>query len=452
MSPEDYLKQGDLSGTLSALQDQVRSNPADAKLRVFLFQLLCVQGDWHRALTQLNVAGELDSQTFPMVQTYRETLRCEALRDTVFSTDRQPLVLGEPERWIALWLEALRQANDGKLEDAATLREEAFDAGADVTEISGKLLLADEQEVAFEWLADGDTRIGPFFEAIVNGGYYWIPLNRVHSLTLDSPADLRDLGQGFGDIAVTPSADSGASYVLLWPYARPWRLLRVQPVLRAIADAGRAAEILAEAIETDTQERASHVATPVEEAPELPAAVEEPKRWQPYPTVPLAAAASLIVITLVATAWVSLSGNRPATYVTDNVVTSVDLLFVDLDDGSLEVLDAANGNTLGTLEPDADGFLRSTLRAMARARRAAGEDVDAAFAIKQTSDNRLLLVDTVTDQRVDLWAFGPTNAAAFARFLPTKVTAEVTTTSSEDSQVSDSAMRVVAHTNQETAQ
>ncbi len=193
MSPEDYLKQGDLSGTLSALQDQVRSNPADAKLRVFLFQLLCVQGDWHRALTQLNVAGELDSQTFPMVQTYRETLRCEALRDTVFSTDRQPLVLGEPERWIALWLEALRQANDGKLEDAETLREEAFHAGADVTEISGKLLLADEQEVAFEWLADGDTRIGPFFEAIVNGGYYWIPLNRVHSLTLDSPADLRDL-------------------------------------------------------------------------------------------------------------------------------------------------------------------------------------------------------------------------------------------------------------------
>ena len=279
-----------------------------------------------------------------------------------------------------------------------------------------------------------------------------IPLSMSLPHTKIDTADLRDLGQGFGDIAVTPSADSGASYVLLWPYARPWRLLRVQPVLRAIADAGRAAEILATAIETDTQERASHVATPVEEAPELPAAVEEPKRWQPYPTVPLAAAASLIVITLVATAWVSLSGNRPATYVTDNVVTSVDLLFVDLDDGSLEVLDAASGNTLGTLEPDADGFLRSTLRAMARARRAAGEDVDAAFAIKQTSDNRLLLVDTVTDQRVDLWAFGPTNAAAFARFLPTKVTAEVTSTSAEDSQVSDSAMRVVAHTNQETAQ
>ena len=128
-----------------------------------------------------------------MVQTYRETLRCEALRDTVFTSHRQPLVLGEPERWIALWLEGLRQANDGKLEEAASLRDEAFEEGADVTEISGKLMLGEDREVSFEWIADGDTRIGPFFEAIVNGGYYWIPLNRVHSVTLDAPADLRDL-------------------------------------------------------------------------------------------------------------------------------------------------------------------------------------------------------------------------------------------------------------------
>ena len=47
--------------------EQVRSEPANAKLRVFLFQLLCVNGDWDRALSQLNVAGELDAGTPVMI-------------------------------------------------------------------------------------------------------------------------------------------------------------------------------------------------------------------------------------------------------------------------------------------------------------------------------------------------------------------------------------------------
>ena len=47
------------------------------KLRVFLFQLLCVLGQWERALTQLNVAAELDAQALAMAQMYREALQCE---------------------------------------------------------------------------------------------------------------------------------------------------------------------------------------------------------------------------------------------------------------------------------------------------------------------------------------------------------------------------------------
>ncbi|MFO1349473.1 MAG: hypothetical protein U1F68_01835 [Gammaproteobacteria bacterium] len=36
------------------MQEQVRKNPANAKYRVFLFQLLAVLGQWERALNQLN--------------------------------------------------------------------------------------------------------------------------------------------------------------------------------------------------------------------------------------------------------------------------------------------------------------------------------------------------------------------------------------------------------------
>ena len=50
-------------GALPQLQEAVRANPGDAKLRIFLFQLLSVLGQWERALNQLNVSAEIDPNT-----------------------------------------------------------------------------------------------------------------------------------------------------------------------------------------------------------------------------------------------------------------------------------------------------------------------------------------------------------------------------------------------------
>jgi type VI secretion system protein ImpE len=182
---EELLKRADLFGALDALQDQVRASPADAKLRVFLFQLLSVMGSWDRALNQLNVVGDLDASALPMVQTYREILRCEVLREAVFSGQRNPLVFGDPERWIALALEAVKLVETGAYEQAAALRDQAYE---DAVAVSGKV-----NGESFEWIADADSRIGPFLEAVVNGGYYWIPFHRIASIELSPPEDLRDM-------------------------------------------------------------------------------------------------------------------------------------------------------------------------------------------------------------------------------------------------------------------
>ena len=61
MTAEQYLRNAQLDDALKALQDQVRAQPAKAELRVFLFQLLAVMGQWSRAQNQLKVAGELDA-------------------------------------------------------------------------------------------------------------------------------------------------------------------------------------------------------------------------------------------------------------------------------------------------------------------------------------------------------------------------------------------------------
>lgn len=185
MNPEQSLREGKLAEALNQLQQQVRQNPADAKLRVFLFQLLAVMGQWERAMNQLNVAGDMDSSTLSMVQTYREALRCELLRTEVFAGRRSPLVFGDPEQWLALLIQALQPYAEGHYDKAAALHEQALEA-APAT--AGTI---DDQP--FQWISDADPRLGPVLEAVVNGRYYWISFSNIHRIEFEAPTDLRDM-------------------------------------------------------------------------------------------------------------------------------------------------------------------------------------------------------------------------------------------------------------------
>lgn len=185
---EQALRDGDAAQAITLLQTQIRAQPADARLRVFLFQLLCVTGDWKRALNQLNVAGELDASTLAMVQAYRETIHCETLREQVFKGAKAPLLFGEPETWVALLIEALLREGRGEADAAAQLRDQAFEQAP----ASGGTLRGEGEPTRFEWIADADMRLGPVLEAVINGRYYWVPFSRLAEITLESPTDLRD--------------------------------------------------------------------------------------------------------------------------------------------------------------------------------------------------------------------------------------------------------------------
>lgn len=185
MRAEDALKDGDVDTALADLTERVRKAPSDPRLRVFLFQLLAVLGRWERALNQLGVAGELDAGALAMVNTYRDAIRCEALRTRVFEGERHPLLFGEPEDWMALLVQALRVAATNGAEDSQALRERAFEA-APAT--AGRL-----DDLPFQWIGDADGRLGPMLEAIIEGRYFWVPFHRIRALELEPPADLRDL-------------------------------------------------------------------------------------------------------------------------------------------------------------------------------------------------------------------------------------------------------------------
>ena len=184
MDATDHLKSGDLDGTLQALQSEVRANPGDAKRRIFLFQLLCVLGDWKRAIAQLKLCAELDPAAIPMAQTYREAIICELHREKVFAGEVAPMVLGEPAQWLALLIQAQGHLAQGRVAEAEGLRAQAFEAAP---ETSGEM-----DGTRFSWIADADMRLGPVLEAVINGRYFWVPFAAIRSLSLDAPADLRD--------------------------------------------------------------------------------------------------------------------------------------------------------------------------------------------------------------------------------------------------------------------
>ncbi|MET0335230.1 MAG: type VI secretion system accessory protein TagJ [Rhizobacter sp.] len=182
---QELIAAGDPQGALQLLQQQVRDKPGDAKLRVFLFQLLSVLGQWERAMTQLEVCGQLDATTLAMVQTYREAIKCEAVRGAVFAGKTTPVIFGKPAEWIALLVQALAHEAQGHPEQAQALREQAFDAApTSAGTLNGE---------AFDWIADADSRLGPVLEVVLNGRYTWVPFEALSAVTVDEPEDLRDM-------------------------------------------------------------------------------------------------------------------------------------------------------------------------------------------------------------------------------------------------------------------
>lgn len=69
-----------------------------------------------------------------------------------------------------------------------------------------------------------------------------LPFSKIDGASFKPHAD------GSGDISVTLTADNKLSYLMLWPFARPWHVVRTQPMLRSIPEPRAVAELLSAAL------------------------------------------------------------------------------------------------------------------------------------------------------------------------------------------------------------
>jgi hypothetical protein len=91
-----------------------------------------------------------------------------------------------------------------------------------------------------------------------------LPLTQIAAVDLAARAD------GTGDMPLNLLGTPRLGYLALWPYARPWRLSRPQPMLRAVPQAAQVAALVARACLTANPDgRVAAIQTPAESTPAL---------------------------------------------------------------------------------------------------------------------------------------------------------------------------------------
>lgn len=136
----------------------------------------------------------------------------------------------------------------------------------------------------------------------------------------------------------------------------------------------------------------------------------------------LRGAMALVVVVSLSATYSFTQSSDPLAQASDidrgTAVQSRNLYFHDAEGGRVIVKDANDQSTVAVITIGEDGFMRSVMRGLARQRIASGFDDSEPFELTSWNLGYLSLNDPVTGRFIELTAFGPDNAGAFARLLP----------------------------------
>jgi putative photosynthetic complex assembly protein len=145
--------------------------------------------------------------------------------------------------------------------------------------------------------------------------------------------------------------------------------------------------------------------------------MSDPFHNKPFPRGVLAAVGTLIGVSLLAVSfgrWADVGTTRVPEAA---LIETRDLHFADRADGAVVAFESDVDAPVAVLAPGTNGFARGVLRGLARERRRSDIGMDPPFRLARWSDGRLTLEDPTTGRRIELGAFGPTNAEVFAELM-----------------------------------
>jgi putative photosynthetic complex assembly protein len=145
------------------------------------------------------------------------------------------------------------------------------------------------------------------------------------------------------------------------------------------------------------------------------------------PTVPRGAligvgvllAGILGMTSAVSLGWLPHSANPSASRAEANIAPAKERLlrFADRADGAVVVSDAGSGDVVKVVEFGQGGFLRATMRRMAKARLAKGIGAEPPFRLVRWENGALSLHDPQTGREAEIHGFGADHSRIFAEML-----------------------------------
>ena len=137
----------------------------------------------------------------------------------------------------------------------------------------------------------------------------------------------------------------------------------------------------------------------------------------PFPRGILAIAGTVIALSIAFAAVGRMTGAANSAPTAAPIATR-ELLFRDQANGGVAVFDAINtAAPIEVIAPGTNGFLRATMRGLARQRLRQDANLDVPFRLTGWADGRLTLEDPTTGRRVEMEAFGISNEEIFAHLL-----------------------------------
>lgn len=184
MNATNLYQQGNLTAAIDAGAQELKAAPGNPGKRAFLAELLCIQGSYERAETQLETLLALEPRSLITVGTWRNLLRAATARQDVFTQGGVPEVIGSVSPRIRSLLEVLLAVREGNDATAQVARLE------DERQASPCIINGTEVED----LRDVDDRFAGIFELLAsNGKYFWVEQSDIVSMEFDKPERALDL-------------------------------------------------------------------------------------------------------------------------------------------------------------------------------------------------------------------------------------------------------------------
>lgn len=180
------LRDGSLDQALDAAAAAVKTRPGDTEARALYAELLCFDGQFERADTQLETLLRLDPTLTLPVGTWRQLLRAAQARADVFERGATPALTREPTASIRTALKALTALRAGNAAEAAALCREAEATREAQARLVNGTPVSDIRDL-------DDLGAGYLEVLATNGSYYWVDMDDIASVDFEPPHRQLDL-------------------------------------------------------------------------------------------------------------------------------------------------------------------------------------------------------------------------------------------------------------------